>query len=119
MAGGILALSIVLGATIKTGVLGAALILVLAGLFGMAWAGTSFLPALITKSEQATGTLSLMFFPIAFMSTAFVPPALMPGWLQTVNAWNPITYVIEAIRALMLTGYDWSAIGKALVAMAL
>src|SRR5437899_9243651 len=38
MAGGILALSIVLGATIKTGVLGAALILVLAGLFGMAWA---------------------------------------------------------------------------------
>src|SRR5947209_11626467 len=39
MAGGILALSIVLGATIKTGIVGAAMILVLSGLFGMAWAG--------------------------------------------------------------------------------
>jgi len=118
MAGGILALSVVLGATIKTGLIGAALILVLSGLFGMAWAGTSFVPALLTKSEQATGTLSLLFFPIAFMSTAFVPPALMPRWLQTVNSWNPITFLIEAIRPLMVSGYDWAAIGKALVAIA-
>ncbi|MDQ2942709.1 MAG: ABC transporter permease [Candidatus Dormibacteraeota bacterium] len=119
MAGGILAMSVVLGATIKTGVIGAALILVLSGLFGMAWAGTSFVPALLTKSEQATGTLSLLLFPIAFMSTAFVPPALMPAWLQAVNIWNPITFVIEAIRPLMVSGYDWAAIGKALVAIAL
>ncbi len=119
MAGGILVLSVLMGATIKTGVVGAALILALSGLFGMAWAGTSFVPALLTKSEQATGTLSLLFFPIAFMSTAFVPPALMPAWLQTVNKWNPITFLIEAIRPLMVSGYDWAAIGKALVAMAL
>ncbi len=118
MAGGILTLSVALGATIKTGVVGALLILVLSGLFGMAWAGTSFVPALLTKSEQATGTLSLLFFPIAFMSTAFVPPALMPDWLQAVNSWNPITFLIEAIRPLMATGYDWGAIGKALVAIA-
>ena len=94
------------------------LILVLSGLFGMAWAGTSFVPAFLTKSEQATGTLSLLFFPIAFMSTAFVPPALMPGWLQTVNSWNPITFLIEAIRPLMVSGYEWGAIGKALLAIA-
>ena len=41
------------------------------------------------------------------MSTAFVPGALMPEWMQVVNSWNPITYLIEAIRALMVTGYDW------------
>src|SRR4051812_25224002 len=45
-------------------------------------------------------------------STAFVPTALMPGWLQTVNAWNPITYVIEAMRGLMVTGWDWPAISQ-------
>ena len=118
MAGAILVLSVVLGASIKTGVPGALIILALSGLFGMAWAGTSFVPALLTKSEQATGTLSILFFPVAFMSTAFVPPALMPGWLQTVNAWNPITFLIEAIRPLMVTGYDWVAIGKALIAVA-
>ena len=70
-------------------------ILILSGAFGVAWSGVSFVPALLTKNEQATGTLSLLLFPIAFMSTAFVPTALMPEWLQTVNQWNPISYVIE------------------------
>jgi ABC-2 type transport system permease protein len=119
MAGVVLAVSLLLGATIATGPLGFLLSIGLAGLFGMAWAGTSFIPALLTKSEQATGTLSLVFFPLAFMSTAFVPANLMPGWMQFINEWNPITFLIEAIRSLMVTGYDWGAIGAALVAIAI
>ena len=58
-------------------------------------------------------------FPVVFMSTAFVPEALMPGWMQVVNRWNPISYLIEAIRALMVTGDDWGAIGAALLSMAI
>ena len=119
MAGVVLAVSLLLGATIATGPIGFLLAIGLAGLFGMAWAGTSFIPALLTKSEQATGTLSLVFFPLAFMSTAFVPAALMPEWMQFINEWNPITFLIEAIRSLMVTGYDWGAIGAALVAIAI
>jgi ABC-2 type transport system permease protein len=109
----ILIVSLLLGATIVTGIGGFLLILGLAGLFGVALAGASFIPALLTKSEQATSTFSLLLFPLMFASTAFVPEALMPGWLQIVNDWNPITYVIEAIRSLMVTGYDWGAIGTA------
>jgi len=56
-------------------------------------------------------------FPLVFTSTAFVPTALMPDWVRVVNAWNPISYLIEAIRALMVTGYDWGAIGGALLAL--
>jgi ABC-2 type transport system permease protein len=41
----------------------------------------------------------------------------MPEWMQVVNQFNPISYVIEAIRALMITGYDWNAIGAALLSM--
>ncbi len=117
MAGVVLIVSLLLGASIATGVPGFLMILALAGLFGVAWSGTSFIPALLTKSEQATGSISLLFFPFAFMSTAFVPEALMPGWMQFINNWNPITYLIEAIRALMTTGFDWAAIGAALLAM--
>ncbi len=117
MAGAILVLSVLLGASVATGLPGAIGILVLGGAFGVAWAGTSFLPALLTKNEQATGTLSILFFPIAFMSTAFVPSSLMPDWLRIVNDWNPITFVIEAMRALMTTGFDWSAIGRAAAAI--
>lgn len=117
MAGAILLVSVALGASVATGFVGAMLILVLCAAFGVAWSGTSFLPALLTKNEQATGTLSMLLFPLAFMSTAFVPVRLMPEWLQALNAVNPISYVIEAARALMTTGYDWSAIGAAVVAI--
>ena len=119
MAGTILVVSVLLGASVATGLPGAALILVLSGAFGVAWSGVSFVPALVTKNEQATGTLSLLLFPIAFMSTAFVPTALMPDWLQTINQWNPISHVIEALRVLMSVGFDWSVIGQAAVAIVL
>ena len=117
MAGILLLVSLALGARVATGVPGFLLILGLAGVFGVSLAGASFIPALLTKSEQATSTFSLLLFPVMFMSTAFVPEALMPGWMRVVNDWNPITYVIEAIRALMVSGYDWGAIGKALLAL--
>ena len=59
------------------------LLVLLAGAFGVAWSGVSFVPALVTKNEQATGTLSLLLFPIAFMSTAFVPDAA-GDWVRAV-----------------------------------
>jgi ABC-2 type transport system permease protein len=117
MAAVILALSVLLGASVVTGFAGVAMILLLAGTFGVAWSGTSFVPALVTKNEQATSALSILFFPIAFMSTAFVPVELMPEWLQTVNRWNPLSYVIEAMRALMSIGWDWTVIGQAFLAI--
>jgi ABC-2 type transport system permease protein len=117
MAGVILAVSVLLGARIATGVPGTILILAISGAFGVAWSGISFMPALLTRNEQATGTLSILLFPIAFMSTAFVPVALMPDWLQTVNTFNPISYVIEAIRVLMSIGFDWPVIGQSVVAI--
>jgi ABC-2 type transport system permease protein len=117
MAGILLIVSLLLGATIVTGLGGFLLILALAGAFGISFSGASFIPALLTKSEQATSTFSLLLFPLVFMSTAFVPAAMMPGWMQVVNQWNPMTYLIEAMRALMVTGYDWAAIGTALLSM--
>ncbi|HZK67690.1 MAG TPA: ABC transporter permease, partial [Chloroflexota bacterium] len=114
MAGILLIVSLLLGASMVTGVGGFLLILLLSGAFGIALAGSNFVPALLTKSEQATSTISLLVFPLVFISTAFVPQALMPGWLQLFSRWNPVTHVIEAIRALMVTGYDWGAIGTSL-----
>ena len=117
MSGILLFVSLLLGARIETGIGGFLIIVGLAGAFGISLAGASFVPALLTKSEQATSSFSLMLFPVMFMSTAFVPEALMPNWMQVVNEWNPITYLIEAVRALMVTGYDWGAVGKALMAL--
>jgi len=119
MAGIIIIVRGFLGATIVTGVPGFLLILVLAGMFGLSLAGVSFIPALLTRSEQATSTFSLLLFPVVFMSTAFVPVELMPDWMQTVNEWNPISKLIEAIRSIMNVGYDWELIGQAVISMAI
>jgi ABC-2 type transport system permease protein len=117
MAGVLLVVSLLLGASLATGVGGLLLILALSGLFGIAFAGVSFIAALLTKSEQAASAISLLMFPVVFISTAFVPRAVMPGWMQSVNDWNPVTFQIEAIRRLMVVGYDWSAIGKAVLSL--
>jgi ABC-2 type transport system permease protein len=117
MAGIILGLSVLLGAPIATGLPGALGVMLLGGAFGVAWSGTSFVPALVTRNEQATSTLSILFFPIAFMSTAFVPSGLMPEWLRVVNDLNPISHVIEAMRSLMTVGVEPTVIGRAVVSI--
>ncbi len=117
MAGVLLGVSLLLGATLETGLGGLLIILALSGLFGIAFAGVSFIAALLTKSEQAASALSLLMFPVVFISTAFVPRELMPGWMQSVNDFNPVTFQIEAIRSLMTEGYDWNAIGKAVLSL--
>lgn len=117
MGAAVLILAILLGAHVATGPAGFVAIVLLGGAFGVAWAGTSMVPALLTKSEQATGTLAMLFMPIAFMSTAFVPVALMPDWLQTINAWNPISHVIEAMRSLMTVGFEADVLGRAILAI--
>jgi ABC-2 type transport system permease protein len=117
MAAAILALALLLGANIATGIPGFIGIAVLGGAFGIGWAGTSMVPALVTRNEQATSTLAMLFMPIAFMSTAFVPAALMPDWLKVVNDWNPISYVIEAMRSLMTVGVEGDVLGRAIVAI--
>ena len=52
------------------------------------------------ESVQAFGMIWL--FPLTFVSSAFVPVASMPGWLQAFAKHNPVTYVIDAMRSLAL-----------------
>ncbi|HVQ22814.1 MAG TPA: ABC transporter permease, partial [Candidatus Saccharimonadia bacterium] len=56
-------------------------------------------------------------FPIAFMSTAFVPVALMPDWLQAINVLNPISYIIEAMRAFMIGDVSVEVVVSAIIAI--
>jgi ABC-type multidrug transport system permease subunit len=43
-------------------------------------------------------------FALTFLSSAFVPLATMPGWLQAVARANPVTYAVDALRALLAGG---------------
>jgi len=110
----ILILAAALGAQFKTGIPGVIIIFVLVAFFGLAWSGISLTIGLRTKSaETVFGLGGLLTFPLLFMSSALVPTALMPSWMQTVSNLNPITYTVDAVRALTLTGFDWGKIVEA------
>jgi ABC-2 type transport system permease protein len=100
-----------------TGLGGALVIILLTASFGIAFSGLSNAVALRTKNTEATMMVSFtLLFPLQFMSTAMMPKALLPGWVQAFSAVNPISYIADASRALILEGYDWTLIGQALLA---
>ncbi|NJR12941.1 ABC transporter permease, partial [bacterium] len=60
-----------------------------------------------------------LFFPLTFLTATFVPLDLLSGWIKTAATYNPITYVLNAMRALMLDGWDANALMSGLVACAI
>src|SRR6266545_2611539 len=55
---------------------------------------------LFAGNAQAAQGMALMFFPLTFVSSAYVPVESMPGWLQAVAMHQPITVMVDAVRAL-------------------
>lgn len=110
----ILAICAALGVSFATGIVGVALILLLALAFGLAWSGISTFVALTTKNTEATFMVSMITtFPLLFLSTAVMPKALLPAWVQTFASYNPISYIGDAYHAFVISGYDWSLLGAA------
>jgi ABC-2 type transport system permease protein len=46
-----------------------------------------------------------------------LPRELMSGWLKTVAAWNPVTYLLEGMRSVLSDGWDLGALVKAVAAI--
>jgi len=67
------------------------------------------------ESAQAAGFTWVV--PIIFASSAFVPVATMPGWLQAIAKVNPVTFTVDALRGLVLGGPVAAAAGRSAVSM--
>ena len=57
---------------------------------------------MVAGNTQAAQNLAFMVFPLTFVSSAYVPVESMPGWMQAVAEPQPITYMVDAVRALTL-----------------
>ncbi|MFB6151941.1 MAG: ABC transporter permease [Haloarculaceae archaeon] len=99
----ILVLGVALGANVATGILGGVGVVLVGILFALWFVALSNVMALVTKDQESTIIgANLLQFPLLFVSTAFLPLDLLPGWIQTVATFNPVTYGVDAARALML-----------------
>ena len=62
----------------------------------------AFIGLTASSPEAANAYGFTILFPLTFVSSAFVPVASMPGWLQPIAEHNPFTYMVNAVRALFL-----------------
>jgi ABC-2 type transport system permease protein len=96
---------VVFGAHVQSGPAGAVLVVLLAALFGVAYAGFGILVALTTRNVQATNTSFLLFFPLLFLTPNFVPFDRLSPVMETLARINPVSYVIVGIRSLIIDGW--------------
>jgi ABC-2 type transport system permease protein len=71
-------------------------------LFGFAFEWVFVTMGLLAGSAQAAQGMGMIVFPLAFISSAYVPVASMPGWLQVFAKHQPLTDMVDAVRALTL-----------------
>jgi ABC-2 type transport system permease protein/oleandomycin transport system permease protein len=107
------------GFRFMNGVVPAILMVLLAIVFGLAICCISAFTGLAIGDEESVQAFGLIWlFPVTFLSSAFVPISTMPGWLQAFANNQPVTWVINEMRALALGGPLYSNGWKSLVSLA-
>jgi ABC-2 type transport system permease protein len=115
----VLALGFVTGVSFVTAVPGIVVFVLLAALWGVAFTGFPYAIALRTGNPGAVAASFILFFPFAFLTTAYVPKELLGGWLSTIATVNPVTYILAGLRSLVSTGWDAAALSQAVLATAI
>jgi ABC-2 type transport system permease protein len=92
---------LIVGWHVRDGVLKAlaAIALILLFCYSMTWVG-ALLGLSVPNAETANTAGFIWLFPLTFLSNAFVPVTTLPGWLQPVATWNPVSATVTAARTL-------------------
>ncbi|HWX46289.1 MAG TPA: ABC transporter permease [Solirubrobacteraceae bacterium] len=99
------------GAHIAAGVPGLLVIIGLSLLMGLAFGAVGLLLALRTGSGEVVQALLPLLFAALFMSSMSLPRGLIhTTWFREVATYNPVSYLVEAVRSLIITGWDGRAL---------
>ncbi len=115
----IFTIAVIMGVDIATGVPGVLFSIVLICLLGLGFAAFSNgLALLFKRPEPLMGVINFVALPTVFLSSAMMPSDLLPGWLDTVRHFNPVDYSVVGVRGLVLYGYVWSDLWRAVLVLA-
>jgi len=114
----VLAIGFAVGVRFATGAPGVVTFMVLSALWGLVFTGLPYAVALKTGSPAAVSATFVVFFPLFFLSDAVVPKQALTGWFSTIATYNPVTYVLAALRSLITSGWQATTLAEGLAAMA-
>ncbi|PKB72192.1 MAG: ABC transporter [SAR202 cluster bacterium Io17-Chloro-G6] len=106
----VLALGFVFGVWFESGPLGILVFVLIAGLWGLVYTGFPYAIALKTGNPAAVNSSFLLFLPFVFLTTLFLPKDALTGWMANVATYNPVTYLLDALRSLISEGWDAQAL---------
>ena len=113
----VLVMGFALGVRFETGLGGVALFVVICGLWGLVFTGFPYAVALKTGNPAAVNACFVVFFPLFFLTDAVIPKAALTGWFSTIATYNPVTYLLGALRSLITTGWDATALLEGVAAV--
>jgi ABC-2 type transport system permease protein len=101
----VLAMGFLVGVRFATGLPGLVVFVVFCALWGLVFTGFPYAVALKTGSPAAVNACFIVFFPLFFLTDAVVPKGALTGWFSTIATYNPVTYLLGALRSLITTGW--------------
>lgn len=108
-----LGVGLIAGVEIRTGVAGVLVLLTLAILVALAFAAVGAVFAARTGSAEAVQGLFPLLFVSFFLSSISLPRDLIEiGWFRTIATWNPLSYLVEGLRSLVISGWDATALAR-------
>lgn len=107
------AVLVIAGASFAGGVAGLVAMVAVSALMGAAVGAFSMAIALKTGSVEAVNGFFPIFFALVFLSSAFFPPELSGGWFESVASVNPVTWMIDGTRDLVVQGWSLEAAFRA------
>jgi len=106
-----LGFGIIFGAGIQAGIGGAVVIVLMSLTISLAFGCIGAFVALRSGTGEAVQGVFPLFFAALFLSSMALPRDLIEvDWFQTVATYNPVSYMLEGIRSLVITGWDGQAI---------
>ena len=105
-------MGLAVGVHIKAGVLGVLVLLAFAVLVALGFGALGAFAALRTGSGEAVQSLFPAFFVFLFISSMNIPRNLIEiAWFRDAATANPVSYLLECVRSLIITGWNGEALG--------
>jgi ABC-2 type transport system permease protein len=109
----IIVVALLVGAHFPNGVGGVAILVLIACLLSAAVAALSNALALVVRQEETLiAAVTSIVLPLTFLSSAFMQPNLVPGWIREISRYNPVNWAAQASRSAAIGKIDWSLIGS-------